>query len=355
MPPGVIPGQLVVLPRFDGRQVPAKAAWVGKLQSGQNSDAMATKIPFGAATCLAMAKNPITGRVVTISIAGASYYSDDEGNSWTAGGALPTGTNWDKIICVNGLFIAFNADGTNNGCATSPTGAVWTARTVSAGYWSAAAANSDGSVILAFEYAGAYRMVKSTDGGQTWSAPSQPISPSAGIFQMAYFAPAGLFVVAANATGQLYTSPDGSIWTLRASAIPLGSVCGIAVNSSKVVIAFTPSGVSQVCFAYSADCVNWSWEYGSLPSGYGNNGSNCLTFDNNLFVYGSQGGLYTSNDAVNWRLGAVFGPVNGGSQSNIANVIAGRTRWLCNVMQATSTTIQLTDPTLQDLYYVPQV
>lgn len=78
-----------------------------------------------------LACNPTTGRVVIVDSTGASFYSDDSGSTWSAGGTvahtIPANSQDNYMMFTNGRFFLHpNAVGSSSYIYSSPDSLVWT-------------------------------------------------------------------------------------------------------------------------------------------------------------------------------------------------------------------------------------
>lgn len=280
------------------------------------------------------------------------------GASWSAGGALPVGTAWNSVIYseVSGLFVAFNADGVNPGCATSPTGAAWTQRaTLTAGAW-IKPAKSDAGVLLTASTSSATAAFSSADGGLTWT--SRTLN-SMGTGATAATWGNGLFAVMGNNGGasiNVQTSPDAITWTNRITGFSANTAGNFAYGNAGFTAILGISGMSGTRQLSSADGLTWRGRDSSIPTSNAaasNTQSNRLIFANGLYQHLVNSGLWVSNDTVIWR-GPYSAPSLELSGSTVTDVIATTDRtFILNGVNTAITQIPYTDPNAQDLLYVP--
>lgn len=181
------------------------------------------------------------------------------------------------------LFVSLAADATSNTNAfnvgTSPDGATWTDRTVSA------AMTATSNMVPANDYAtctqspttfavfptvtGATTFYVTSD-GITWASHTTPIGGSETIEAVDYDSVNGLWLVLAvnGTTSKLYTSPDFTAWTARTISTST-TYSGIAAsNGLYVAVAKGTPGTAGISRAvYSTDQgITWRWCTGfSLP------------------------------------------------------------------------------------------
>lgn len=346
--PKPVPGRLVLLPRFDARNLPARAAWLGKVTTN-SSDLLIQKSLPSAATWSAVGFGAATGRIVAISASGSSAFSDDDGLTWTAGGALPTGTGWNFIAYGAGLFVAINNDATNNACASSPDGVTWTSRTLAAGAYVGVVY---GTKFIAAVGSGA---TKTSSDGITWGSGGSAGTAATGI---TYLSGAGLYIVTGT-TGGSYpqTSPDGTTWTNRAANIQGVTASLIAASPNRAITLLAAAAGNWVS-AQSPDGINWITQ--GMPAISTSASSAALTYGNGLFFMAANAGLMASIDGVNWRPATPFGtgstnsalnPVLSATTTNAMTV--GKSRVVILPVSSSQQSVYVTDSNAQDLFYVP--
>jgi len=347
------PGKIRSYPRFNASKWPAKAAWLGTLSG---TSLLTATIASGNWSGIAFATSGQAG--VVVSPSGATQLTTNGGNSWSAGGALPAGTAWNSVIYseVSGLFVAFNADGVNPGCATSPTGAAWTQRaTLTAGAW-VKPAKSDAGVLLTISTGSATAGFSSADGGVTWTSRTLNSMGSGGV-SVAWGN--GLFAAMGQngaSSINVQTSPDAITWTNRITGFSAGLAQAFAYGPAGfTAILSVPSsfGAKQL---NSLDGLTWRGRTSSIPvdsAASSNTQCNRLIYSNGLYQYLGSSGLLLSNDAVVWR-GPYSAPsvlLDTGSITDIT-ATADRT-FILNGIGTAITQIPYTDPNAQDMLYVP--
>lgn len=188
-------------------------------------------------------------------------------------------TEWlASVTWANGRFLAVGEMGT---LLTSPDGVAWTAQ-VSATNDSLRASAWSGSE---FVVVGITTVLTSTD-GVNWSSQPAPGNLEA----VAWSAPLGLFL-AAGWNGDLFTSPDGSVWTLRTSGEFFGFNDVLWDGSQFVAagdvgeIATSPDGVTWTTRRSGTDLVNVTWT------------------GSEFVAVGGYGKILTSPDGVTWSYG----------------------------------------------------
>jgi hypothetical protein len=127
----------------------------------------------GTFTTTAGEAKPIAARL--IAIAGGSgiddtAYSEDGGETWTAGGNLPSTGSWNAVAYGDGKWMAIEG-GTTNAAITEDGGVTWTATTAlpSSATWSDVAYGGGRWVVIA---TGGTAVAYSDDDGDTWSSGS---------------------------------------------------------------------------------------------------------------------------------------------------------------------------------------
>lgn len=174
--------------------------------------------------------------------------------------ALPTGTAWKKCIFGNNTFVSVNTSTTSAAYFAPRSGEGWTATTLPSGAaWSLLAFGNNTFVTVAPSSTSAAR---STDNARTWGAVTLPASLTWADLQYAN----GYFVLVASGSRDVYTSPDGSTWTLQSTALPstatwnkLAWIPG-GTNGTWVAVA---SGSTSA--AYSTDN-GATWTASTLPA-----------------------------------------------------------------------------------------
>lgn len=345
------PGKIRPYPRFNASKWPAKAAWLGNL--GVDTSLRTATITSDIYTGIAFANNGQRG--VTITLTGATQFTNNGGLTWSAGGALPTGTSWTSVVysTVSNLFVAINSDATNPGCATSPDGVTWTQRaTLTAGAWIKPAINGDNGLLLTASTASSTAGFSSADGGITWTSRTLNAMGSGAV--IATWGN-GLFAVAGTSgTSNLsiQTSPDAITWTNRFTGNP-GAPTGqaFAYGTAGFTALFGTSTLYQIS---SVDGLTWQIRHMTLPitsaNGAGARG-NRMQYANSLYQYFGNEGLYVSSDASVWR-GPYGGSAIPASIPSDIFVTAEKTFTLVGGNTAV-TIVPYTDPLAQDMLYVP--
>ncbi|WP_044871973.1 tail fiber protein [Pseudomonas sp. LFM046] len=125
--------------------------------------------------------------------------------------------------------------------------------------------------------------------GRTWTLATSPFSST--VVRGVTFA-AGLFVAVAD-SGKLATSPDGANWTLRTSQFGTSAVLGVAYSVGRFVIVGAAGKV-----AYSADGETWTLGTSGSSStlnAVGAVAGGFVTYDSSLAYTSSDGNTWTSN------------------------------------------------------------
>jgi hypothetical protein len=152
------------------------------------------------------AYNPATGRIVLISDGtggtNSTAYSDNAGNTWTAGGNLPNASYTD-IAFGRGQFIAVRYGTT---FATSTDGTSWSTITVPNGNWNSIAYGNSRFVA---QQTGSDVRIYSFD-GVTWYESSVDINNNSTWNKLEYSQ--GVFMALNGTTNVVATSEDGRVW-----------------------------------------------------------------------------------------------------------------------------------------------
>lgn len=234
----------------------------------------ATTIATGGGTQLkAFAMSLSSGRIVGVGVGGAIKTSDNLGVSWTSrtADASYSGDFNDVVYDVtNGVFIAC---GTAGEIQTSPDGVTWTQRTSNASGLSLISLATDQGMTVAFAISGGV-FVRSTNAATwvagtplnsgVWEAISVTKRKSAGLWAVVG-APTG----AADRTKSLYTSTDGSTWSVVSLAsllntneklLEVHSLNGFQVDNARLgLLALVVDSVTLLkSVIHSEDGATWT-------------------------------------------------------------------------------------------------
>lgn len=281
-----------------------------------SSFSVATTVPAGA--WRRVEYSPYIGRYVATSLTsqGRIMHSDDGGDTWSiatsdVSGGVGTGGNsgyggvawsptlnkfasiWSQgsAISSDGLNWTFTAftdpDFTNSGfgcawndvrwsqglstfiatfstgsaaatqIATSPDGVTWTMQPElgSSQNWSRLCWSEDLTLAICVSQANGSDLIKSSN-GTSWSSAGTPPPGSKNFYAAAWSPSLTLFVVVGG-DRNVYTSPDGDVWTERTNALLAGSALWYGVGWSVVDSAFFVVGNGGE-IAKSTDGISWS-------------------------------------------------------------------------------------------------
>ena len=207
------------------------------------------------------------------------------GTSWTSGGAMPSTAAWAGLSYGNSIFVVA-VDAAVTTAASSPTGATWTARTLTggSGAWKVPFGNG---IFMAIG-----PVTVSSSDGITWTATTTNggyANPgNSGAYGRNYF-----ILSNSGTTAAKVSNDNGATWPTRTLSTSTYSQAG---NSSIVVgVAYLGSGTS-----YSTDSTLTTWTTGSMPS---SSGWYSTTYGNGLFVSVSvtSGTIAASStDGISW-------------------------------------------------------
>ena len=194
----------------------------------------------------------------------ATAYSNDSGNTWTAGGALPASGSWTSIAYGAGAWVAVRSGSTD--CAISVNGGIsWTAGTAlpASRSWTSIAYGAGKWVVVA---SGTDQGAISDDNGATWTA---------------------------------ITLSENTNW----SSVTFGNNRFVAVSSSSGTVA-----------SYSLDGINWVDS--TLPTASYTN----VRYGQGLFLAVSQSTqAATSEDGIYWTPRTMSTAANGFSSAAFGN------------------------------------
>lgn len=205
--------------------------------------------------------------------------STDGGLRWSTV-TTPPGANMNSVTWAAplGLFVAVGS----SACYSSPTGDVWTSRTIPAGNYQSIGWN--GTEFVAVGLSGA--AARSTN-GTTWAAAATP--PSGTFRSVAWHSPAALWIAVGD-SGACYTSPTGNVWSAR--TIPNVSYTGVTSNGTIAVAVGGASG--QTAFSY--DGITWTAGSSGTKQRYS------VAWDGVIFAAGgdTNSRVATSPDGLAW-------------------------------------------------------
>lgn len=255
------------------------------------------------------------GLWVGVGDSGTVITSPDDGTTWALQRTGVTNANvgFSGIVFTNNLFVAVGSSGL---AATSPDGTNWTLRTAgnSNNQWNAVTYGGGRYVAVGQDTAalGANNVAVSMD-GTNWNTFASGLS-GLGYFNDVTFAQ-GLFVAVGGTNsyfgGVVYTSPNGSNWTLRVTNFFM-SLSGITYGNGKFV------GVGNTGTVLSSDGTTWtlrtnSSAYYRIGVAYGNGVYVSVGADAPSLY--ADGYSYTSSDGSNW----VFNYLNASETVRFAN------------------------------------
>ena len=220
-----------------------------------------------------------------------------DGSAWTLQ-ALPgewTAVTWAPAL---GLFVAVARGGANL-CASSPTGAVWTARPgLPVGRWNAVAWSPNLSLLVAVadNTDGAGAALASSPDGSAWTARGDPIGHHDRTC-ITWSPERGIFLVGSNNASRTISSVDGTTWILHYGFDKTRGLIWDSVTSQFIAVRQSSFG----CYV-SPDGANWA--YRPIPTGQwqavlrgpslvalGYGPSYCATSVDGAASWASQGGV----------------------------------------------------------------
>lgn len=269
---------------------------------------------------------------VAVGKSGTVRVSADAVN-WTTC-TVPTSKNLRSVAWSGTKFVAVGDDGT---IITSPDGITWTDRTAASGTtdsFTAVGATQSLIVAVTFPYAGSNlptiytspdgttwtpragsvigvntivyaggkwlaagnsRVATSTD-GITWAVNQNGPGNTIGDFVSIVYT--GTKYVAAGSIaytqGAVYTSPDGTTWTLVASQQSYKEVTRSTTDGRLVAVASSGASIASLDNGVT-------WKFGGLNSGFGGiKWSSLLGCFVAVVSEGANQGIYTSNDGLAW-------------------------------------------------------
>ena len=244
--------------------------------------------------------------------AGASTYStavmtSPNGQTWTAGPALPANNEWDGLAYGSGTWVAVGAaPSTSYALVSTNNGASWTSATLPySGYWTGVAYQSGAYVAVGWRtyvvsgHAYTSSVAAYSTNGTTWTGVS--ISGSSPYVDVT--AGNGEFMVSVD--GAIYTSTNGSTWTATTSAPTTSIPSGLAYsNGVWVLYGYDYSSPHYPWFDYSTN-TGASWTADGFQSAYSTNDvvSVTPTPTGFLAVGGGQSWTLTSTNGATWNAG----------------------------------------------------
>jgi photosystem II stability/assembly factor-like uncharacterized protein len=163
--------------------------------------------------------------------------------------------------------------------------------------WEGVAAKEDGSIIVAVGNDGADGCTaRSLDGGATWSAVATPFG--AGIF-VTKIAWNGSVFCAVAFSGEVYTSSDGSSWSLQ-DTLAANLLWDIVARLSDGIMVIVGDDGGPAIYASSDDGATWT-EATTYPSGFTNQIVRVAGCDSGFVVIEDGGNAYSSSaDGLTW-------------------------------------------------------
>jgi hypothetical protein len=227
-------------------------------------------------TWTSTASGSIGGTVYHVAIASggtAAAYSINGGQVWTAA-TLPSSSTWSSVTYYNEAFVAIASGGT--AAAYSLNGTTWTAATLpSSGTWSDVTGGLIGtSAYFVAVASGGTAAAYSVDNGATWTATGA--LPASTTWSTIAFGN-NRFLAVARATTTAAYSTNGTTWTSVALPTSANWNCSAFGDDSFLIIA---DGGTQALTSFSGETGSWvdrtlsatsTWEevaYGNL-SGIG--------------------------------------------------------------------------------------
>lgn len=224
--------------------------------------------------------------LVMVGNGGAVYYSSDLGRTWSAGASGIADNLVGVVYAGKNRWVAV---GTNDRMMYSDDGgASWKpASAGSSGVNHQALAAGNGTLLAAGTVANVFL---SLDRGLTWSSIASPI---AAVKNNADFA-CGQFIFASNA--QVAYTSDGANAALS-GAMPNFPTGKAACKGTRIIMA---TGAAP--FAYYSDDMGPTWTAGG--AGIGTIRRAVRLLGTQLFAFGDDTLVYTSNDGTSWAAGA---------------------------------------------------
>jgi hypothetical protein len=182
------------------------------------------------------------GRWVALGSGGTSAYSINGGVSWVAGGAVGSGT-YTSIAYGQGMFVAITTGATTTRISEDG-GETWTAGGAlpASSTWVSIAYGANKFVAVSSD--GAVDPAYSVNRGTTWSSADETGYLGTGTITSVHYGQ-GVFVVTTSSSNNMSSSEDGLNWTTRAitRGSGTGALAAIQGNPSQSGIwAIIPSG-----------------------------------------------------------------------------------------------------------------
>jgi microcystin-dependent protein len=175
-----------------------------------------------------IAWSPDVSRFVVVGHNSDDVLTSNDGITWTRNTAH--NRSWNSVIWAppssgvhNGLFVAVASSGSSNErIMTSPNGLTWTIRTSpSEVAWQSVTWSPELKLFLAVANSGTNRIMRSTDGGVTWTGGSAASSNDSATASQSWrtvkwIPELGYFVaLSTSGTNRMIVSPDGVNWVAR--------------------------------------------------------------------------------------------------------------------------------------------
>lgn len=196
------------------------------------------------------------------------------GAAWTARTATEVNT-WRSVAYGNGVFVAVSQDGTNRVMRSVDGGSTWTPSTTGVpGLHQWSAVTYGNGVFVAVASSGATRVIRSADGGATWTPVTVVASPWAAVTWGN-----GAFVAVASGTTPgflVMQSLDGGLtWAARAS--PPANDWQSVTYGDGVFLAVAQNGTNRVM--RSGNGLDWTLHSAPEPNSW-----RSVTYGNGAFV-----------------------------------------------------------------------
>jgi len=222
------------------------------------------------------------GVFVAIRTGSSATNKSIDGQTWTAGGLMPSAANW--VAVAGGTIGAVNyfmaiATGSNASCWSNDGGNTWTAATLpSSAAWSAITfANGNFVAVSSGGTAAAYSV-----NGQTWTAATLPSSAAwsdvtSGLIGSSFY----VIAVSSGGTAAAFSADGGVGWTAT-GALPASSTWSTVVYGNSRFIAVA-RGTTNAALSTNGT----SWTLVTLPTSAN---WNCSAFGDDTFVVVADGG-----------------------------------------------------------------
>ena len=221
-----------------------------------------------------------------------SYYSDNYGASWTAGGTMTNATSMFGMVYAEGLFVA-SAGTQGQTIYTSPDGVTWTNRFNpggGSGWDMYQLVYNDGYFTLGVDDDNAVLFASAA--GTSWVSGPQGSLNSGICYSGIYVASLGRTFAAASSNTYKYNNAvptSATAWAGNATGLT-GVIWGLAWSSNlSLACAVGDSGIFT-----SSNLTSWTQR--SSVTGF----NNVAWCDNQFVAVGDSGKIYTSPDGTTW-------------------------------------------------------